>query len=94
MLSSLSSLPTRYDLVQKCADNFPNAEIVWAQEEHRNMGPWTYVDPRIETDLGKSKYHAGHRPRYVGRSSSASTATGDKTVHKRETLKLLNDAFK
>jgi 2-oxoglutarate dehydrogenase E1 component len=80
--------------VQKCADNFPNAEIVWAQEEHRNMGAWTYVDPRIETALRQSKYHTEGRPKYVGRSSSAPTATGDKSVHKREQLKLLNDAFK
>jgi 2-oxoglutarate dehydrogenase E1 component len=54
---------------------FPKAEIVWCQEEPRNMGAWHFVDRRIEGVLtglgGKAK-----RPTYVGRADSASTGDG------------------
>ena len=43
--------PFPFDLVKRHAENFPNAEIVWAQEEPKNQGPWGYVRPRIETSL-------------------------------------------
>lgn len=85
--------PFPFDLVHRHAENFPEAEIVWAQEEPRNMGGWSYVDPRIETALRDADSHAGGRARYVGRAPSASTATGDKTVHKLELKQLLSDAF-
>jgi 2-oxoglutarate dehydrogenase E1 component len=85
--------PFPFDLVHQHSENFPEAEIVWAQEEPRNMGGWSYVDPRIETALSKSRTHAGHRAKFVGRKPSASTAAGDKTVHKQELKKLLEDAL-
>jgi len=85
--------PFPFDLVHRHADNFPNAEVVWAQEEPRNMGGWSYVDPRIETALTETTHHSGRRPSYVGRGSAASTATGDKVVHKREVKQLYEDAF-
>jgi hypothetical protein len=43
--------PFPFDLVAEEQKRFPNAEIVWAQEEPMNMGAWTYVQPRIETAL-------------------------------------------
>ena len=46
------------------ADQYPNAEVVWCQEEPKNMGPWAYVNPRIETALSKSDSHSGSRARY------------------------------
>merc|ERR1719162_2624937 len=70
--------PFPFDLVHRHADEFPNAEVVWCQEEPKNQGSWSYVRRRIETALGKSDNHAGARPRFVGRPASASTATGDK----------------
>lgn len=39
---------------QECA-KYPNAEIVWAQEEHKNQGSWTYVQPRFQTALTNSR---------------------------------------
>ncbi|EGD77803.1 2-oxoglutarate dehydrogenase [Salpingoeca rosetta] len=85
--------PFPFDLVHKHADDFPNAEIVWCQEEPRNMGAWTYVRPRIETALSKSTHHAGDRPRYIGRTPSASVATGDKKTHHDEQVKLVSEAL-
>jgi hypothetical protein len=45
--------------------DFPNAEIVWAQEEPKNQGAYTYVKSRIATALSKSAHHAGQVPKYV-----------------------------
>ena len=86
--------PFPFDLVHRQADNFPNAEVVWVQEEPRNMGAWQYVDPRIETALSKSSHHSGRRARYVGRPSSAATATGDKKQHALEQAAFIEEALR
>lgn len=86
--------PFPFDLVHKHVDEFPNAEIVWAQEEPKNMGAWSYVSPRMDTVLRKSDVHDRKRVSYVGRKASASTAAGDKVVHKREFKKVMDKALK
>eukprot|EP00039_Didymoeca_costata_P019228 m.336714 g.336714 ORF g.336714 m.336714 type:complete len:986 (-) comp17940_c0_seq1:108-3065(-) len=85
--------PFPYDLVLQHADQFPNAEIVWAQEEPKNMGSWGYVRRRIETALSKSTIHNEKRAIYAGRPSSAATATGNKLVHKAEQHDLIESAL-
>lgn len=72
---------------------YPNADVVWCQEEPKNSGYWEFVDRRIEGSLGVAKHKAG-RPSYVGRSSSASPATGSAGVHKAEQESLVNEALK
>ncbi|XP_011330712.1 2-oxoglutarate dehydrogenase, mitochondrial isoform X2 [Ooceraea biroi] len=47
--------PFPYDLVKKEAAKYPNAELLWAQEEHKNQGAWTYVQPRFHTALNGSR---------------------------------------
>merc|ERR1711907_748034 len=76
--------PFPFDGVREMAEQYPNAEIVWCQEEPRNMGAWSYVNPRIETALRHSSSHSEARPRYVGRKPCASVASGDKKVHYAE----------
>jgi 2-oxoglutarate dehydrogenase E1 component len=71
---------------------FKNADMVWVQEEPKNMGAWSYIEPHIEeslTDLGAKH----RRARYVGRKASASTATGLAARHKEEVKQLMDDAF-
>ena len=46
------------------AARFPNAEIVWCQEEPMNMGAWSYVCPRLETAL-RADRGENFRPKYV-----------------------------
>jgi 2-oxoglutarate dehydrogenase E1 component len=46
--------PFPFDKVAEEQARFPNAEIVWVQEEPMNMGAWTYVQPRLETALRES----------------------------------------
>jgi 2-oxoglutarate dehydrogenase E1 component len=62
--------------------SYPNAdELVWAQEEPQNMGGWTFVQNRLEN------------PRYVGRSASASPATGSYSIHQKEQADLISAAL-
>jgi 2-oxoglutarate decarboxylase len=69
---------------------YPNAsELVWAQEEPKNMGGWTFMEPRLENLLPRCE-----RPRFVGRAASASPATGSYTIHHLEQGKLVQEALK
>ena len=71
---------------------FPNAELVWCQEEPKNMGGWTFVDPWLELTLARLKISA-KRARYVGRPASASTAAGLMSRHLKELETFLGEAF-
>ena len=71
---------------------FANAELVWCQEEPKNMGGWTFVDPWLELTLARLSIKA-KRARYVGRPASASTAAGLMSRHTRELKSFLADAF-
>jgi 2-oxoglutarate dehydrogenase E1 component len=73
-------------------ERFKGAEIIWCQEEPKNQGYWTFVEPNIEWVL--TKIGAKHsRPRYVGRSASASPATGLASRHKMEQETLVSEAL-
>lgn len=47
--------PFPFDLVKQECTKYPNADIVWSQEEHKNQGSWTYVQPRFRTVLNETK---------------------------------------
>jgi 2-oxoglutarate dehydrogenase E1 component len=71
---------------------YPNAEVVWCQEEPENMGGWTFVDRRIERALSGLGVKAT-RPLYIGRSESASPATGSARNHVKEQADLVDRAL-
>lgn len=71
---------------------FPQAELVWCQEEPKNMGGWTFVDPWLELTLDKLDV-AAKRARYVGRPGSASTAAGLMSRHLKELEAFTTEAF-
>ncbi|MGV6875113.1 2-oxoglutarate dehydrogenase E1 component [Pseudochelatococcus sp. B33] len=71
---------------------FRNADVVWCQEEPKNMGSWTFVEPYIEWALGHSGIKA-KRPRYAGRAASAATATGLMSKHLAQLQAFLDEAF-
>ena len=60
--------------------------LVWCQEEPQNMGAWSFLAPLIEGVIGR-------KPEYVGRTSTASPATGSLTLHKREQAELVANAL-
>jgi len=71
---------------------YRHCHMVWCQEEPRNMGAWSFVADFME-DIGaaiKTKYP---RPRYAGRPSAASPATGSAKRHQEEQAKLIDDAL-
>ena len=73
-------------------ERFKNAEMVWCQEEPRNQGAWSFVEPNIEWVL--TRIDAKHkRPVYAGRAPSASPATGLASQHKAQQAALVNDAL-
>ena len=80
------------DAIQEELSRFKNADIVWCQEEPKNMGAWSFIEPFIEESL--NAIGAKHtRARYVGRAAAASTATGISTKHKKEQQAILDGAF-
>ncbi|HVX82405.1 MAG TPA: hypothetical protein VHB23_13610, partial [Devosiaceae bacterium] len=71
---------------------FKNAEIVWCQEEPKNMGAWAFVQPYIDWVLDQMG-RGNERPRYAGRAASASTATGLMRKHLAELQEFLEEAL-
>ena len=71
---------------------FPRAEVVWAQEEPKNMGAWAFMEPNIEWVLQHIAV-ASKRAHYVGRAASAATATGLASKHAEEQQVLLAQAL-
>ncbi|MEG9861603.1 MAG: 2-oxoglutarate dehydrogenase E1 component [Parvularculales bacterium] len=71
---------------------FSNAEVIWCQEEPKNMGAWSFIEPYIEWVLGHidARYR---RARYAGRPASASTATGLMSQHMSQLNQLLTEAL-
>ena len=78
--------------MRKELGRFKNAELVWCQEEPKNMGGWTFVDPWLELTLDKIDIKA-KRGRYVGRPASASTAAGLMSRHLKELEAFTTEAF-
>ncbi len=72
--------------------DFTAADMVWCQEEPKNMGAWSYIEPKIEAVL-KAIGAAVQRPRYIGRPESAATATGLLATHEREKESLIEAVF-
>jgi 2-oxoglutarate dehydrogenase E1 component len=73
--------------VREFAKMYPQAsDWVWCQEEPRNMGAWSFVNPLFEGELGL-------RMRYSGRMASASPAAGSMKVHNFEQDTLVRASF-
>jgi 2-oxoglutarate dehydrogenase E1 component len=71
---------------------YQNAEIVWCQEEPKNHGAWSFVDPLIEEVLAEVKTKST-RPKYIGRPAASSPATGHLRRHNAEQAQLLDDVL-
>jgi 2-oxoglutarate dehydrogenase E1 component len=71
---------------------FKNAEMIWCQEEPRNMGAWHFAEPYFEWVLNQIGA-TNRRPRYVGRPASAATATGLMSKHLSQLKQFLDEAL-
>ncbi|EAR52432.1 2-oxoglutarate dehydrogenase, E1 component [Oceanicola granulosus HTCC2516] len=73
-------------------ERFKGAEMIWCQEEPKNQGAWSFIEPNLEWVLSRIDA-ANKRPRYVGRPAAASPATGLASQHKAQQEALVNDAL-
>ncbi|XP_073891193.1 2-oxoglutarate dehydrogenase complex component E1 isoform X6 [Macaca fascicularis] len=85
-IEQLSPFP--FDLLLKEVQKYPNAELAWCQEEHKNQGYYDYVKPRLRTTISRAK-----PVWYAGRDPAAAPATGNKKTHLTELQRLLDTAF-
>jgi len=89
-LEQLYPFPSK--ALQEELSQYPNAEIIWCQEEPKNMGAWSFVEPFIEEVLIETKHKSG-RAKYVGRDAAASPATGLLKKHNEQQAKLIDEAL-
>jgi len=71
---------------------YRHCHLVWCQEEPRNMGAWEYIEDLIR-EVAEEEGCEQPEPRYAGRPTSASTATGVLARHEAERAELLDDAL-
>jgi 2-oxoglutarate dehydrogenase E1 component len=81
--------PFPKEKVEAIIKRYPNLkEIVWVQEEPKNMGAWHYIAPTLY-DLASGSLAVG----YIGRQYRSSTAGGDSLVHKKEQERIIEQAL-
>ncbi|XP_048126061.1 2-oxoglutarate dehydrogenase-like, mitochondrial isoform X2 [Alosa alosa] len=85
-LEQISPFP--FDLIKAEVEKYGKAELIWCQEEHKNMGYYDYVRPRFLTVLSNKKPIW-----YVGRDPAAAPATGNKVTHLAELKRFMDTAF-
>jgi len=73
-------------------ERFTNADVVWCQEEPKNQGAWSFIEPNIEWVLTRIKAKQS-RPIYAGRPAAASPATGLAATHKTQQKALVDAAL-
>ncbi|GAB3525579.1 multifunctional oxoglutarate decarboxylase/oxoglutarate dehydrogenase thiamine pyrophosphate-binding subunit/dihydrolipoyllysine-residue succinyltransferase subunit [Arthrobacter monumenti] len=78
--------PLPVDAIKETAKKYPNAELVWAQDEPANQGPWPFIGLNLPPALGTDV-------RLVSRPASASTASGSAKRHAVEQEILVKQAF-
>ncbi|MGY5317689.1 multifunctional oxoglutarate decarboxylase/oxoglutarate dehydrogenase thiamine pyrophosphate-binding subunit/dihydrolipoyllysine-residue succinyltransferase subunit [Neomicrococcus lactis] len=83
-VEQLYPLPT--EEVKAELDRYPNAEVVWAQDEPANQGPWPFIGLNLVPELGRPV-------RLASRKASASTATGSHKRHEVENAKLVSQVL-
>ena len=84
--------PFPWDSLQRELEPYKHCELVWCQEEPRNMGAWSYIEELIEEAAVEIGFKVP-RPRYAGRRSAASPATGSFQRHVREQAQLIDEAL-
>lgn len=83
--------PFPFDLVGPIIQKYRNADLIWVQEEPKNMGAWSYVKPRFDTTCREEKIEKSIR--FIGRHPCASPATGGFKQHFSEQKQLVAEAL-
>jgi 2-oxoglutarate dehydrogenase E1 component len=81
--------PWPHEQVAAVVDSYPNIEeVVWVQEEPKNMGAWTFVSPRLRASTGNQL-----TVRYLGRPERASPAEGYHQAHTVEQARIVGEVL-
>ncbi|MFS0637520.1 2-oxoglutarate dehydrogenase E1 component [Mesobacillus foraminis] len=81
--------PFPMKLLKEKIRQYPNLkEVIWVQEEPKNMGAWTFVEPRIDYALEDEL-----KVSYIGRRRRSSPAEGEPDIHKIEQARIINKAL-
>ncbi len=80
--------PFPADKLSNELEKYKNAEIIWCQEEPKNMGGWFFVNPLIEEVLSNLNIQA-KRPKCIARPAAASPACGYASVHAQQQEEIL-----
>ncbi|MBM4761963.1 2-oxoglutarate dehydrogenase E1 component [Bacillus sp. B15-48] len=81
--------PFPINLLKEIFKQYPNVkEVVWVQEEPKNMGAWTFVEPRINDALAQRL-----KVTYIGRRRRSSPAEGEPGIHKMEQARIIENVF-
>jgi 2-oxoglutarate dehydrogenase E1 component len=79
--------PLRNDLLREALSPYQQVQsIAWVQEEPRNMGGWSFIQPQLTEILGRE-------PHYIGRPAAAAPAVGSHRQHKLEQEKIIMEAL-
>ncbi|MCO5141567.1 MAG: 2-oxoglutarate dehydrogenase E1 component [Oligoflexia bacterium] len=82
------------DQILNAVKQFPNVkQIIWAQEEPKNMGAYSFVAPRLQ-ELFAGLAQKGLSFRYLGRTERASPAIGSPKIHQQEQSDIIKGCFK
>jgi 2-oxoglutarate dehydrogenase E1 component len=84
--------PFPADALMAEMEAYAHCELVWCQEEPRNMGAWMFLEGFLE-GVAQEAGFTQPRPRYAGRRAAASPATGIAEWHKRQQAQLLDEAL-
>ena len=79
--------PAPIDELNAVIDSYPNAELVWVQDEPENQGAWPFIALEVVKNL------KGRTIRNISRAAAASTATGSPKVHAAEQAAILQAAL-
>ncbi|KAL3246016.1 hypothetical protein MRX96_057989 [Rhipicephalus microplus] len=84
-LEALCPFPAK-ELADELAKYTQAKEFFWCQEEHRNMGAWSFIQPRVQNILGRQL-------KYAGRANLGVPAVGVGQIHQKECQEILQKAF-
>lgn len=81
--------PFPSEKIKDILERFPKAkELVWVQEEPKNMGTWSFASPYLQ-ELADGKDVS-----YIGRIKRSSPSEGDGASHKKEQTRIIEEALK
>ncbi|XP_030572645.1 2-oxoglutarate dehydrogenase-like, mitochondrial [Drosophila novamexicana] len=84
--------PFPYDLILEQINKYKGAELVWFQEEHKNQGAWSYIQPRFDTTILKMEGES-RGITYQGRPPNSASSTGNKVQHYSEYDAIMTGLF-